>query len=161
MAEALINLRAAERNLRIAASSAGFLFDGEPAAADTVAAMEELGVDLRRHRSRMVTPAMVDAADLVITMERTHARSLALEDPGSADRIHTIGGAVAGLGARADEPIRDRIARLGRERPAEQLLGRGADEVDDPYGRPIRYHRRTAQHIDRLTSELVDVLAGS
>ena len=160
MAEAFINQRAGEAGIGISATSAGFLLDGEPAAADTVAAMEELGIDLSRHRSRRVTPEMVTAADLVITMERTHARSLALEVPGSAEKIHTIGAAVAGLASPADEPIRDRITRLGRERPAEVLLGRGTDEVEDPYGRPSRFHRRTAQHLDRLTSELVEVLGG-
>ena len=161
MAEALINLRAAEARARIEASSAGFLFDGEPAAPDTIAAMAELGIDMSGHRSRVVTPDMVRSADLVITMERAHARSLALDVPDDADRVHTIGAAVSGLGSPATEPIRDRIARLGRERPAEDLLGRGSDEVEDPYGRPSRYHRRTAQRLDRLTRQLVEALAGS
>jgi arsenate reductase len=51
----------------IEAESAGTAPGGElnPQA---VAAMEEIGYDMSGHRPKMMTPAMVDAADLVVTM---------------------------------------------------------------------------------------------
>ena len=159
MAEALLRYRAAEASVPIVVSSAGFLFDGEPAASDAIAAMSELGIDISAHRSRIVGPEMVRAVDLIITMERTHARSLVLKAPDSAHKIHTVGAAVRGLSSSEPGTMSERIARLGRERSAVDLLGRGDDEVDDPNGRPLKFHRRTAAQLDRLVSDLLQAIS--
>lgn len=159
MGEAILRRRAAEASLPLEVSSAGFLFDGEPAADDAIAVMAELGYDLSAHRSRMVDAGMVASADLVVTMERTHARSLVLEVPEAADRVHTLGAAVVGLSRPGGGGARERIVGLGRQRSASDLLGRGDDEIADPHGRPRRHHRRTAERLDRLMTELVAALA--
>ena len=160
MGEALLRHRAIEASVPIEVSSAGFLLEGESAAADSIAAMSELGIDISAHCSRIVSPGMVRAADLVVTMERTQARSLALDVPGEAHKIHTIGAAVRGLASGpSNGTVIERIARLGRDRAASELLGRGDDEVGDPYGRPRNLHRRTAAHLDRLVSELLDAIS--
>lgn len=160
MGAALLRHRATEAEFPIEVSSAGFLFDGESAASDSIAVMAELGIDISAHRSRIIDPEMVRAADLVVTMERTHARSLVLEAPESAHKIHTIGVAVRGLSTSHQGTIKERIDRLGRDRQAADLLGRGDDEVGDPYGRPRKLHRRTADQLDRLASELLDAITG-
>jgi protein-tyrosine-phosphatase len=178
MGEAFLRHRAGEAALPIEVSSAGFLFDGEPAADDAVAVMADLGFDLSGHRSRIVRPEMVREADLIVTMERSHARSLVLDVPDVADRVHTLGAAVAGFasivrsedsgagggwragaGSVALDSIRDRVVRLGEQRPASALLGSGADEVDDPHGRRRRHHRRTARRLDQLMTDLISALA--
>ncbi len=160
MGAALLRHRATEAEFPIEVSSAGFLFDGESAAADSIAVMAELGIDISAHRSRIIDPEMVRAADLVVTMERTHARSLVVEAPESAHKIHTIGAAVRGLTRSQRGTIKERIDRLGGDRQAADLLGRGDDEVGDPYGRPRKLHRHTADQLDRLASGLLDAISG-
>ena len=157
MGEAVLRHRAQSTGTAIDVSSAGFLLDGESPPADTIAVMAELGLDISGHRSRIVQPEMVRAADLVVTMERSHARSLAVDVPDAADKVHTLGAVVAGLAqpGSSRRPFVERITTLGGQRAASDLLGRGDDEVADPYGRARKYHRRTADRLDFLMTDLV------
>ena len=161
MGEALLRRQAALAQLPIEVSSAGFHYEGEPAAPHAVSVMSAMGLDLSGHRSRIYTPEMVRAADLIVTMERTHARSIALDVADVSERVHTIGAAVVGLDGSGDGAVRERIAELGRSRAASDLLGRGDDEVDDPYKHGRRRYRRTARELDRLMAALVAALARS
>ena len=161
MGAALLRRRAIEASFPIEVSSAGFLFDGDPASSDAVAVMAEVGIDISTHRSRIVDPEMVRAAGLVITMERSHARSLALDVPDSTHKVHTVGAAVRGLAASSAGTISQRIAGLGQNRNAADLLGQGDDEVADPHGQARELHRRTAADLDRLMSELLEAISRS
>jgi protein-tyrosine-phosphatase len=78
-----------------------------------------------------VSEELVKWADLILTMERRHARELSL------------------LG-RASLPIAtfDGFAETGRHADPEALVGDGLDdEIADPIGRPASVHRAT---FDRL-----------
>ena len=80
-----------------------------------------LGLDLSDHRSRLVTPALLDGADLVIGMARQHVIDLALLAPDAWERCFTL----------ADVLRRARVswaAAAFRERPG---LGAGAWEASD------------------------------
>ena len=75
---------------RIVVESAGTAaWEGQPATEPSLEVAAAAGIDLSRHRSRRVTPAMVRSADLVLVMERGHlaaVRSLGA-DP---DRTHVL-----------------------------------------------------------------------
>ena len=161
MGAAFLRYRAIEASFPIEVSSAGFLFDGEPASSDAIAVMAEVGIDMSAHRSRIVDPEMVRASDLVITMERSHARSLAIDVPDSTHKVHTVGAAVRGLASTGAGTIGERIAGLGRDRNPADLLGQGDDEVADPHGQARELHRRTAADLDRLMSELLEAISRS
>jgi protein-tyrosine-phosphatase len=63
--------------------------DGQPASAGACAAGAREGLDLAGHRSQRVTTALLRGADLVLAMERDHARAAAAAgaDPG---RTHVL-----------------------------------------------------------------------
>lgn len=46
--------------------------NGQPASTEAVAAMQKMGIDLTRHRSRRLTPEMLHEADVVYCMTESH-----------------------------------------------------------------------------------------
>lgn len=157
-AEWYLRHHAEQQGFAIEVSSSGFLFDGEPASDAMSEVMGERGFDLSTHRSRISTCEMVDAADLVVTMERRHARDLSASC--GPRRIFTLKAAVAAL-REVDPAIIDpraRVAAADEARRPGDLLGGGDDEVDDPFGKSMRINRRTADLIGQLTEELLDTL---
>jgi len=53
--------------------------DGTPASGNALKVMRESGLDLGGHRSRLATPTVIEAADLVLTMTAAHAATIARE----------------------------------------------------------------------------------
>lgn len=149
-----------ERDLPVKVSSAGFMFDGEPASPTVTEVMAERDFDLGRHQSRIVSSEIVDGNDLVLTMERGHARELVLANPDATGKIHTVGGFAAGVSAldppasRSESP-NEIVDRVAAGRRSSDLLGVGADEIADPHGRHRRVHRDTADQLQQLASEVV------
>lgn len=70
--------------------------DGMPASYQSVAAMGELGVDLRTHRSQMLTRELVDVADLIVVMTASHAQRIAWRFPDAAPKVRLLKSFVAG-----------------------------------------------------------------
>ena len=58
------------------ASSGTWAIDGSPATSEAIRAMEGLGIDLRDHRSRHVSRADLERADLVVAMTSVHVREI-------------------------------------------------------------------------------------
>jgi len=163
MLQAMIAGLASTRDLPITVSSAGFMFDNEPASRTVCEVMAERDFDLTGHRSRIISPALVLDSDLVLTMERSHARELVLANPDATAKIHTAAGFVSGLSAlqppvdKSESPL-EIVSRVSSDRQSSDLLGVGADEIDDPHGRHRRVHRATADQLERIASELVSGL---
>lgn len=160
MAERMLRREVAQRGLPVEVSSCGILFDGEPASDTVIAVLDERGLDARDHSSRRFAPELLESVDLAVTMERRHARELALAVDGASTRIHTLGSIVPWLAAQSfgDEPPGVRVERFAAQRRSSDLLGGGADEVDDPHGRSKRHHRRAADRLEELTAGLLDGL---
>jgi protein-tyrosine-phosphatase len=77
MAEALARHYAAERGLPVTVDSGGTMgLIDRPAEPHAVAVCGEIGVDVAKHRSKGITPEMVDAATWVLVMEVGHAQWL-------------------------------------------------------------------------------------
>lgn len=161
MGELMIR-RAAAPEVDVEVWSCGFLFDDEPASDAVIAVLDERDLDARDHRSRKFAPSMLDDIDLVVTMERAHARELTVAVEGAFDRIHTLGALVAGLRAVAQEDLKSspamQIAEIASARSTSELLGNGPDEVEDPHGKSKRVHRKTADRIENLSYGLIDAL---
>ncbi len=106
MAEAFFNAKAKESGLPIRAVSAGTLGTGElnPRA---IEAMTEVGISLADHQAKLLTDAMVQTADVIVSMgcgvdaESCPAKFIVTEDWGLDDP--------AGLPLRAVRLIRDQI----------------------------------------------------
>lgn len=163
MAERFLRREIEARGLtEVRVESCGTLFDGEPATDTVLSVLADVGIDASGHRSRKFTPELLAEADLVVTMERRHARELTVALDGVSPRIHTLGALVAWL-AQADDLTgspEQRVARFADERGASAMLGSGADEVADPHGRSKRVHRKAAERIDALCIGLINGLYG-
>jgi len=160
MAVHFLTAAATEAGLEIVVTSSGFLTTDQPASPTVREVMGERGADLSAHRSRISTPEMLAEADLVLAMERHHARDLVLMEPGSSSKIHTFGGAVALLEALPEGHLApaEKLERISHGRQASDFLGVGDDEVADPYGRSMRVNRQTADRLQELSGRLIAAL---
>jgi protein-tyrosine phosphatase len=163
MAEALMRERIGERLAQASVSSAGLLEGGQACPTEIVDLMAELGVDLSPRRSRQVTAELIDASDLVLTMEREHLREIAVRVPSAWPRTFTLKelvrrGTMVGWRNRG-EPVENWIARAHAERdPAELLGASSSDDVADPYGGTVEQYAATKLELGALVSELADLI---
>src|SRR5688500_13518527 len=165
MAEALLRARTTAAGLDVRVHSAGLLEGGSGASPDGVAVMGGRGLDTSTHRSRQVTEAMIDDADLVIGMARGHVREAVLLVPDAFPRIYTLKelvrrGEQAG-GRAPGQPLDEWLNKLHAGRTHSDLLGSSPDDdVADPIGRPRAEYERTAAELDDLVTRLFALVWG-
>jgi len=121
MAEYLMRRRLGARSLWRVASAGLSTFDGQPASEPGVAALAEQGIDMRPHRSRLLTRDLVDAASILVVMTASHR-----------DQI---------LGQYRD--AREKIFLLRSFAP-----GARSGDIEDPIGSPGDVYRATRDAID-------------
>src|SRR5262249_39939119 len=110
---------------------------GFPATDDTVAAAARLDLDLTDHVSTTIDPSMIEAADVVLTMERAQVRAIVLEHPEAWSKTFTLKEFVRRadeVGARtSDVPLDEWLDTLHEGRNRVDLLGTSPlDDVPDP-----------------------------
>jgi protein-tyrosine-phosphatase len=161
MAEALLRHHLTLAGHDIDVASAGTLGWGtQPATPYAVEVLAERGVDLAGHTSRKLTRAMIDDADMILAMTRTHAWAVAAHDEEAAARTFLLDEIVhlaEQAGARGGELLGAWIAELDSRRPPDRL-GRAVDEVRDPAGEPIEVYRSTADRLERSVQRLIPLL---
>lgn len=123
MAEAIARRVAAERGLTdVDVSSAGTgAWDGSGASEGALLVGIERNLDLNTHRSRLITPELVDEADLILVMSASHLEQV--EEIGGAGKTHLLTAYAANGGA-----------------------GRG---VADPFGGTLDTYRETFAELER------------
>lgn len=126
MAETLLRHALEARGAtQVTVSSAGSgAWEGAPASEGAYLVALEHGLDLSSHRARMLTRELVNSADVVLTMSRSHAARVA--ELGGADRVHLLGEFAGRSGAEA--------------------------EVSDPFGGDLHDYRRTFEELQALVS---------
>ena len=142
MAEVLLASRLASiEATETVVSSAGFLPPGFPATPETIKAMEPYGLDLSAHRSRRLSIDDVLTADLILGLDRRHAREIVLLNSEAWPYTFTL----PELVRRGEQVGPRRLTVTGGEwvleaqngRQRAELVGRSAeDEVADPSGGP-------------------------
>jgi RpiB/LacA/LacB family sugar-phosphate isomerase len=90
MAEALFRHATKGRNEYRAISAGLGAVDGQPPSAYSVQAMRELGVDIGRQRSHMLTAEMVRDADLILGMTHSHVDTITLLYPQAAEKTFLL-----------------------------------------------------------------------
>jgi protein-tyrosine-phosphatase len=75
MGEAWLNARLAGKGW-VAKSAGVAACDGVAASPEAVEAMQEWNMDLSRHRSRRLTPVLVQEADVILAMTEAHRREI-------------------------------------------------------------------------------------
>lgn len=160
MAEGLLRARLAERAVEAEVGSAGLAFDGRPATPEAVAAAAEHHIDIRSHASRILRPELVDGADVVIGMERLHAREAMVLGRDARSKVFTlkelVRRAADGGARRPGEPIDAWLQRLAAGRRPIELLGASADDdVADPYRQRPEVYARCIEEISLLVDRVV------
>lgn len=163
-------LRAVGAEHAVEVSSAGVrALVGSPVEARTAAALAERGVDSRGHSARLLQPALVDAADLVITMTREQRTEVARAVPRAVRRTFTLLELATLLRDAEPDPgwptpaPGEHAARwralpaLAAARRALRVDTLARIDVPDPWGRPDRVHRQVVDVIDRA----LDVVTGA
>jgi protein-tyrosine phosphatase len=135
MAEGLLarSLVEAGRN-GVEVSSAGTgAWDGAPASEGAYLVGLEQGIDLSGHRARLLTRDMVDGADLILAMSRTHLARV--RELGGAGRAHLLGEYAGYQGAQA--------------------------EVEDPFGGELEDFRQTYRTLAAMMPSIVARVAAA
>lgn len=134
----------------VTVSSAGLLEGGFPPEPEVIDVLAEMGLEPPEHHfSRQISREMIEAADLVLTMERRHLREAVVMVPPAFDKVFCLREFVTRAGRvgarRRDETPQQYLARVGEGRGTADLLGSSEeDEVPDPMGRGMREFRRVA-----------------
>jgi protein-tyrosine phosphatase len=163
MAELLLRHRLEERGVAATVASAGFLSAGWPATDEAIAVMAEVGFDLSSHRSRTVTPTLVEGADLVIAMTRQHVVDLVLMAPDNWARVFQLGD-LARRATRAgrrspEQPWAAWLDAIGGHRSRADLVSALLeDDIPDPVGQPRAAYGRTRGLLDELLSALARLM---
>ena len=162
MAEAIASDLLARRDVDAEVVSCGVMEGGVAASSGAVRAMHRRGLDVSAHVSHRIDVETVDAADLVLTMERQHVTKVAEMSMGALHKTFTVremAGLCGQLGRRpAGTPVEDWIDEVHELRPRTSVLTAPGTDVEDPMGKPNRAYRRTADELEELLGTVVDSL---
>jgi protein-tyrosine-phosphatase len=103
--------------------------EGESAAAGSLAVMKNKGIDISEHRARSVNQELLQAFDLILTMESGQKESMRMEFPESADRIFLL----------------------------SEMVNQKQD-VDDPYGGVFSEYELAADEIEEYLLDGFDTI---
>ncbi len=90
--------------------------DGLAASIEAVEALAELDIDLAPHRSRWLTRAMIDTADLVVVMTNRQACEIRRRFPEAGERVSLLTSFAPGGGGDIADPIGSDLATYRRIR---------------------------------------------
>jgi len=108
MAEAYFNKLCADAGIldRLSAESAGvFATDGISATRTARMALSDMGTDINNHRSRHITLAMLDEADLIIAMTSAHKDAIAQIYPAATPKTKLLLEYINSPGRDVDDPF--------------------------------------------------------
>lgn len=93
-AEAILRVRLRDQGVlkgRVVESAGTMGVVGEAADPLTFEVALERGVDLSDHRARQATPLLLEKADLILTLDRSHEAWIARRLPHLRGRVHLLG----------------------------------------------------------------------
>ena len=91
MAEGLLKDLAEKNNLDLEVKSAGvFAMDGDNVSENARKALASLDIDISNHKSQNVGKDLVDEADLILTMSKSHKETLILNYPHISKKVFLL-----------------------------------------------------------------------
>ena len=159
-------LRRALEDTDVVVLDAGTGEAGYPVTEGTLTAAARLELDLADHRSTTVDASLVEKADLILTMEREHVRTIVLEHPQAWAKTFTLKEFVRrseDLAPRHNgQPLTVWLEELHEGRSRADLLGASpVDDVADPTSDRRVDHDSLAEELDELVAALVVAAAFS
>ncbi len=161
MAEGLLRAALDSRGLAstVTVASAGLMKGGVRPARSVIGAVAPFGADISAHCSRAIARELIEEADLVIALAREHAQAVVRLCPDARRRSFTLkelSRLVERSSPRAPEDSFDRyVDALNDGRAAD---AGPADDVADPFGRPLEVLNDTAAEIDVLVRSVAMAL---
>ena len=132
IASAIFARKLAEKGLTSdwqVASAGTWARDGYPAARTSQDLLAPMGIDLSRHRSRMLQESLIKNANLILVMEKGHKEALNIEFPAYKKRIFLLSEMI-GIEADVHDPVggtvddfRDTIQNI------QELIDQGFDRI--------------------------------
>ncbi len=89
-------------------SAGTWTVEGLPPMPEAIKQAKELGLDILEHRSRKITPQLIQQTDLILTMEKGQKEALQNEFRDSAAKISLFSEVVEGIPFDIPDPISDR-----------------------------------------------------
>lgn len=125
-------------------------------------ALAELGVSGAGHAATQFNDQVASPAELILTAEERQRDAVTRLVPGAIRRTFALKEFVR-LGhqmpaGRDFEPLPERVARVAELRGKVPAAAPGADDIADPYGRPLRVARECAAEISKAVDELAALL---
>lgn len=162
MAEALLRAKLPEGS-RIAVASAGTAGDGTPPPPHAVRLMADRGLDIDGRPSRLLEPALLDQADLVVVMARQHLVEVGAMAPAALDRSFTLTDLLERAGQATGRGDHEMVAQWARRMsagrvPASILSLPSSGDIPDPIGGTKRDFEDCLIRLDQDTTELVSYL---
>ena len=143
--------------------SAGTAARGHPTIERAARLLADRGIDVVEHRSRMLEPEIVQAADVIVTAEQQHVVAIAGRWPGLFGRTFTLPELVRraeAVGPRDGRPIDEWLLDVGHGRLTafDYLDSVSIPEVSDPTGQSPAVWKQSFDRIDAWTRRLALVL---
>ncbi|WP_255547798.1 low molecular weight protein arginine phosphatase [Crassaminicella indica] len=104
---------------------------GQSASKNAIEVMNKKGIDLSTHEATLVTKELLEEADLVLTMTKSHKQQLLFMAPDMKDKIYTL----------------------------KEYIGKDGD-ILDPFGQPVSVYEACAREIEEILKELAEKLVG-
>lgn len=105
---------------------------------------EQWGIDLESHRSRELSSQLVERADLILTMTRSHKDAVLLKYPQMASKVFTL-----------KEYVLDQKPFHSMEAFNYSL------DISDPYGMSLEIYKKCALEVKTAIDKLVSLLKKS
>lgn len=121
------------------------------------AELDRRGADPGAFRSRRLTRALVDEADVVLTATAAHRTFVLQEQPVAIRRTFSLGQLAAAIDELPADLAGTDLLAAARKIRATAVAD---DDVADPYGRGPEAAARAAQHLDDLLDRLLPRLVG-
>ena len=163
-AERLLSIRS---DTSVTVSSAGtHALEGAPLDEPMARLLTVRGLEASTHTGRQLTAAMIEQADLVLTMSRAQRAAVVTLVPQAVRRTYTLLELAALLSAidlpvDPDESDADRIARLPEIASAQRvrtITPRTPLDIPDPHGRSERAYRQAFTTIDTAVAAVARVV---
>lgn len=107
-------------------SAGTFACEGEPASEEAIEVMQEMGLDLEKHRAQQFTKELAEWADIILAMEAKHIEQMEAMAPDEENKMHTL---------------------LGYAQGIEGYPGDSGYDITDPYKEDIEVYREARDQI--------------
>lgn len=112
------------------------------------------GADPAAFRSKMLTPELVDVADLVLTAETAHRARILADQPRAMGKAFSFGQFARGLAGAGEGDPATLLARIRSHAATSYPY----DDVADPYGRGPAAAQQTAAELEALLTLVLPAL---